>query len=101
MVASDPGRTALLLKGASPSLPDRALPTANLRTSSRPLNSDHIKHLQDCVSSIEVCRAPVVAAVHGLALGGALDLLAACDVRFAASNSIFSIKVRSAINTNL
>jgi delta(3,5)-delta(2,4)-dienoyl-CoA isomerase len=45
------------------------------------------------VSSIERCDKSVVAAVHGLCLGGGIDIIAACDIRFAAEGSIFSIKV--------
>ena len=40
----------------------------------------------------EKCEKPVIAASHGIAMGGAIDLLAACDIRYAASDSIFSIK---------
>jgi len=35
----------------------------------------------------------VIVATHGLALGLAIDIITACDVRYAASNTSFSIKV--------
>lgn len=45
-----------------------------------------------CVLCAEDCEKPVVAATHSHCIGGAIDLLSACDVRFAAADSIFSIK---------
>ena len=49
--------------------------------------------MQDSFTAIEECHQPVIAAIHGACYGGAIDLVSACDVRFAASNSFFSIKV--------
>ena len=40
----------------------------------------------------EKCEKPVIAATHAIAIGGAIDLISACDIRYAASDSIFSIK---------
>ena len=34
----------------------------------------------------------MIAAAHSISYGGALDLLSACDIRYAASDSVFSIK---------
>ncbi|KAG8896850.1 hypothetical protein FRB99_008609 [Tulasnella sp. 403] len=52
----------------------------------------HILDFQNCITSIEKARQPVIAAVHGIALGLAVDILCACDIRYAASNATFSIK---------
>jgi enoyl-CoA hydratase len=51
-----------------------------------------ILDLQDCLSSLERCRKPVLAAIQGACVGGALDLVTCCDMRYAASDAIFSIK---------
>lgn len=51
-----------------------------------------ILDLQDCLSSIERCRKPVLAAIHGACVGGALDLVTCCDMRYAASDAVFSVK---------
>ncbi len=51
-----------------------------------------ILDLQDCLSRIERCRKPVIAAIHGACVGGALDLVSCCDMRYATSDAIFSIK---------
>jgi len=53
---------------------------------------DHILEFQAAISAIERCRQPVIGAVHGIAYGLAIDILCACDVRYAASNTIFAIK---------
>jgi enoyl-CoA hydratase len=51
-----------------------------------------ILDLQDCLSSIERCRKPVLAAIHGVCIGGAVDLVTCCDMRYAASGVQFSIR---------
>ncbi|MBS1140151.1 MAG: Enoyl-CoA hydratase/isomerase [Proteobacteria bacterium] len=51
-----------------------------------------ILDLQDCLSSIERCRKPVLAAIQGACVGGALDLVTCCDMRYAAADAIFSVK---------
>ncbi|MGB4065786.1 MAG: crotonase/enoyl-CoA hydratase family protein [Azonexus sp.] len=51
-----------------------------------------ILDLQDCLSSIERCRKPVIAAIQGACIGGALDLVTCCDMRYAAPDAVFSIK---------
>ena len=51
-----------------------------------------ILDLQDCLSSIERCRKPVLAAIQGACVGGALDLVTCCDMRYAAADAVFSIR---------
>jgi enoyl-CoA hydratase len=51
-----------------------------------------IRDLQDCLSSIERCRKPVLAAIHGACIGGALDLVTSCDMRYAAAGALFSVR---------
>jgi enoyl-CoA hydratase len=51
-----------------------------------------ILDLQDCLSSIEHCRKPVLAALQGACIGGGLDMIACCDMRYATDNATFSIK---------
>ena len=48
--------------------------------------------LQECFNAIERMRIPVIAAVHGAVIGGAVDLLCACDMRYACAEAFFSIK---------
>ncbi len=51
-----------------------------------------IKRLQANLTSIERCQKPVIAAVHGLCLGGGVDIIACCDMRYACDEAVFSIK---------
>ena len=51
-----------------------------------------IGRLQDSISSIEKCRKPVIAAIHGHCIGGGIDLISACDIRIASNDSLFSIR---------
>ena len=55
----------------------------------------HLREFQHAIAAPERCPFPVIVAAHGLALGLAIDIVAACDVRYAASNTSFSIKVCS------
>ncbi|MBL7852605.1 MAG: crotonase/enoyl-CoA hydratase family protein [Cyclobacteriaceae bacterium] len=48
--------------------------------------------LQDCVSSIERCRKPVMAAIHNGCIGGGVDIIAACDLRYCSEDAYFVIK---------
>ncbi len=53
---------------------------------------DFIFKLQDCISSIEKCRKPVLAAIHGTCIGGAVDIIAACDIRYCTDDAYFCIQ---------
>jgi len=53
---------------------------------------DHIIRFQAAVSSLERCAQPVIAALHGIAFGLAIDISAACDIRYAATDTQFCIK---------
>jgi enoyl-CoA hydratase len=51
-----------------------------------------ILDLQDTLTSLERCRKPVLAAVHGYCLGGGIDLICAADLRYASLDAQFAIK---------
>lgn len=51
-----------------------------------------ILDLQDTLSSIERCRKPVLAAIHGACVGGGIDLICCTDMRYASADAHFSIK---------
>lgn len=48
--------------------------------------------LQDSISAVARCAKPVVAAVHGYCIGGGVDLIAACDIRLASADAVFSVR---------
>ena len=51
-----------------------------------------ILDLQDTLASIERCRKPVLASIHGACLGGGVDLICACDMRYCSAEASFSVK---------
>lgn len=51
-----------------------------------------ILDLQDTLTSIERCRKPVIAAIHGACIGGGIDLITCCDMRYASADAYFSVK---------
>ena len=50
------------------------------------------KELQGYITSLEKIRVPVIAAIHGGCIGGAVDLVTACDIRLASKNAFFCIQ---------
>ncbi|KAL1310601.1 hypothetical protein AAFC00_000876 [Neodothiora populina] len=52
----------------------------------------HIFSFQSCITAIEKCESPVIAVLHGIAYGLALDISLACDIRICTSNTRFSVK---------
>mmetsp|Transcript_9733 Transcript_9733/g.28075 ORF Transcript_9733/g.28075 Transcript_9733/m.28075 type:complete len:119 (+) Transcript_9733:703-1059(+) len=51
-----------------------------------------VEHLQDCVSSLERCSKPVIAAVRGGCVGAGVDLICACDIRLYTHDAWFTVK---------
>jgi enoyl-CoA hydratase len=47
--------------------------------------------MQRAISAVEQCRIPVIAAVQGACIGGGMDLITACCLRYATSDAYFSI----------
>ena len=51
-----------------------------------------VLRLQDSITAVARCPKPVIAAVHGYCIGGGVDLIAACDIRLASADAIFSVR---------
>lgn len=51
-----------------------------------------VLELQACFSALENLRMPVLAAIQGGCIGGALDLICACDSRYCTEDAFFTIK---------
>ena len=52
----------------------------------------HIARLQDSFSVIERVRMPVIAAIQGACIGGGVDMISACDMRYCTSDAFFCIQ---------
>ena len=51
-----------------------------------------ILDMQDTLTSLERCRKPVLAAIHGACVGGGIDLVACADMRYCSADAYFTIK---------
>lgn len=52
---------------------------------------NNVLQTQDSFNSIENCRLPVLAAIQGGAIGGGVDLVTACDIRYATEDAFLTI----------
>ena len=52
---------------------------------------DNVLLLQDSFSCIENCRIPVLAAIQGGCIGSGVDLVTACDIRYASEDAFLTI----------
>ncbi|MDJ0790453.1 MAG: enoyl-CoA hydratase-related protein [Acidimicrobiia bacterium] len=53
---------------------------------------ERIRAMQHTFSAIADCPQPVIAAVHGYCIGAGVDLITACDMRFASADAVFSVR---------
>ncbi|MFT6328488.1 MAG: enoyl-CoA hydratase [Bermanella sp.] len=52
----------------------------------------HVLKLQDAFNALEQVRMPVLVAVQGGVIGGAVDMISACDSRYCTQDAFFCIK---------
>ena len=48
--------------------------------------------MQESFSAIEECGKPVLSLIHGACIGAGVDLISACDMRWATKDAFFAIK---------
>lgn len=48
--------------------------------------------MQSTITAVDLCRKPVIAAIHGACIGGVIDLITACDIRVCTSDAFFCVK---------
>ncbi|PEN12843.1 enoyl-CoA hydratase [Longibacter salinarum] len=53
---------------------------------------EKVRYMQKAMTTVDECRKPVIAAIHGACIGGGVDLATACDIRLAASDATFSVR---------
>lgn len=60
-----------------------------------------IKRFQEAITKPDKALFPIIAAVHGPVIGLGVDIVSSCDIRYAAENSVFAIKVCSSTRLSL
>ncbi|KAJ7679770.1 Delta2-dienoyl-CoA-isomerase [Mycena rosella] len=100
LVAEGRDVRALVLSSALPKLftagiddlakDDAAEPMDAARTSLATYR--HLLEFQHAIGAPDRCPFPVIAAVHGLVVGLGIDIISACDVRYGADGTQFTIK---------
>ena len=70
--------------------------TSANQASDRHINAEqqrhHILWLQDCFGCLDAARIPVIVAIQGGCIGGAVDMTSACDIRYASADAFFCIQ---------
>ena len=51
-----------------------------------------LRKLMDCFAAIDEARFPVICAIQGGCIGGALDLATACDIRLCSADAFFTVQ---------
>jgi enoyl-CoA hydratase len=51
-----------------------------------------VLHLQESFTALEKARFPVIAAIQGGCIGGAVDMVSACDMRYATADGFFCVQ---------
>ncbi len=59
---------------------------------SREATMRDILAIQDSITAFERCRKPVIAEIQGACVGGGIDIVTACDMRFCSEDAWFSVK---------
>jgi enoyl-CoA hydratase len=52
----------------------------------------HVRYLQESFSCLDDARMPVIVAIQGGCIGGAVDMTSACDIRYMTSDAFFVIQ---------
>ena len=79
---------AFMSGGVDPSAPDQ--PTSE--AAKRMALYRSIKRMQHTFTAIAACPKPVIAAVHSHCIGAGVDLITACDIRYASEDAVFSVR---------
>ena len=53
---------------------------------------ESLRKLMDCFTALDEARFPIVCAIQGGCIGGALDLATACDIRVCSADAFFTVQ---------
>ncbi|XP_036988777.2 delta(3,5)-Delta(2,4)-dienoyl-CoA isomerase, mitochondrial isoform X2 [Artibeus jamaicensis] len=101
-IAQDPDCRAVVISGAGKmftagiDLMDMASGILQPQKDDVARTSWHLRNLisryQETFSVIEKCPKPVIAVIHGGCIGGGVDLVTACDIRYCSQDAFFQVK---------
>jgi 3-hydroxyacyl-CoA dehydrogenase len=83
-LADDAGVSTIVLIGAGKTF----IAGADIREFDQPLRDPQVPAI---IAAIEKCEKPVVAAIHGAALGGGFEIALACDDRIATPDAVVGL----------
>lgn len=50
------------------------------------------KSIEGCFRAVEECGKPVIAVSHGICIGGGMEFMSACDIRYCSQDAVFSLR---------
>ena len=53
----------------------------------------YIRDWQSCITDLERCRKPVIAAIHSACIGGGVDFVTAADIRICTRDAYFQVTI--------
>ena len=90
-VAADPNITTLVLKGAGERAFSAGVDLHEMRSLTPKTAEEFIRTMHRAFRKVLTLPIPAIAAIKGPCLGGALELVLACDMRIASEESIFGL----------
>uniref|UniRef100_A0A8C3X328 Delta(3,5)-Delta(2,4)-dienoyl-CoA isomerase, mitochondrial n=1 Tax=Catagonus wagneri TaxID=51154 RepID=A0A8C3X328_9CETA len=101
-IAQDPGCRAVVISGAGKAFTS-GLDIMDMASDILQPQGDDVARIswyfhnlitryQETFNVIEKCPKPVIAAIHGACIGGGVDLITACDIRYCTQDAFFQVK---------
>lgn len=90
-IAKDAKLRAVVLTGTGSKAFSGGVNVNDLGSTTEKTAREGITRLHQCITAARECPVPVIARINGYCIGGALELVAACDLRIAADHARFGM----------
>ena len=90
-VAADANIKTIILRGAGEQAFSAGVDLREARELTAPAAEEFIRTLHPTIRKVLSLRMPVIAAISGPCLGGALELILACDIKIASEDATFGL----------
>ena len=90
-VAADANIKTIILRGAGEQAFSAGVDLREARELTAPAVEEFIRTLHQAIRKVLSLRMPVIAAINGPCLGGALELILACDIKIASADATFGL----------